>query len=411
MSERKLRVAYFPDTFDEVDGVAHTSRQFEAYARRHHLPFLVVHGGEQAYASAEGLTERLTLRRGPIGFPLDKQHRFDLAFHRYYLKIENKIRDFDADMIHITGPSDAGLLGLAIAHRNRIPLAASWHTNLHLYADQRSAGLLKVLPDAAQQRISDLIRRGSLEALLRFYGLAQVNFAPNAELQKMLEDHTGKPCLPMVRGVDRELFSPARRSRNDDLLTIGFVGRLSPEKNLRDLSVVEQRLLAAGVTNYRFVIVGQGPEGIWLRETLHHAEFAGVLRGEALATAFANMDLFAFPSRTETFGNVVLEAMASGVPAVVSDSGGPRFLVKHGVSGFIAADVTSFSDAVIKLASDPALRGKMSHAAREQTAGASWDRVFADVYTGYEHGFRVAQSLGKRVRQRSQPKLVAGNPG
>lgn len=411
MSDRQLRVAYFPDTFDEVDGVAHTSRQFQAFARRHERPLLIVHGAEKASARVEGSTERLTLRRGPIGFPLDKHHRFDLAFHRYYRKIEARVRAFDADIVHITGPSDAGLLGLAIAHFNRIPLAASWHTNLHLYADQRSAGLLKVLPHAMRERVSDAIRRGSLEALLRLYGLAQVSFAPNDELQKMLESHTGKPCLPMVRGVDRELFHPAKRNRKDDVLTIGFVGRLSPEKNLHDLAEVEARLIAAGVHKFRFLIVGQGPEQTWLRATLRHAEFAGVLRGEALSEAFANMDILAFPSRTETFGNVVLEAMASGVPAVVSSCGGPRFLVKQGVTGFIGSDVNTFSDAVVKLATAPTLRRQMSLAAREGTAHASWDRVFEDVYAGYEHGFRVAKTLGKKLPRRSQANVAVGNPG
>lgn len=104
--------------------------------------------------------------------------------------------------------------------------------------------------------------------------------------------------------------------------TLGFVGRLTVEKNVRLLVELEKALLGLGCKNFRFLIVGQGVLEPWLRENLRHGTFAGVLKGDALARAYAKMDVFTFPSRTDTFGNVVLEALASGVPAVVTNEGG-----------------------------------------------------------------------------------------
>ncbi len=114
-----------------------------------------------------------------------------------------------------------------------------------------------------------------------------------------------------------------------------------------------------------------------------HADFLGVLRGEALAAAYANMDLFAFPSRTDTFGNVVLEALASGVPAVVTDAGGPKFIVDHGASGFVAATGDAFIERVAELIGNPGLHRAMALNARRLAAEASWDRVFRKVYEAY----------------------------
>ncbi len=114
---------------------------------------------------------------------------------------------------------------------------------------------------------------------------------------------------------------------------LGFCGRLSIEKNVFLLARIRTELIERGITNFRFLIVGHGKEEGWLRQHLPNAEFTGVLRGHELARAYANMDLFVFPSHTDTFGNVVLEALASGVPAIVTPDGGPRYIVKDGETG------------------------------------------------------------------------------
>ncbi|MGC2617812.1 MAG: glycosyltransferase, partial [Acidobacteriaceae bacterium] len=284
----------------------------------------------------------------------------------------------------VTGPSECGLLGAWVAHELRVPLAASWHTNVHEYAAKRSRWLLDRLPARQRAPLSQQIQDASLRLACVFYGFARVLFAPNVELCSLLEERTGRPCHLMQRGVDTQAFSPAWRNRDpaDTDFVLGFVGRMSIEKNVALLVRVQQELEARGVHNFRFRIVGQGIDEPWLRQHLPRAEFPGVLRGEALARAYAGMDVFVFPSHTDTFGNVVLEAMASGVPAIVTPDGGPKTLVRSGATGFVATDA-DFSAAVEKILNDPALHATLRIQARQDAMNASWDAVFEKVYAAY----------------------------
>ncbi|MGA2049430.1 MAG: glycosyltransferase, partial [Terracidiphilus sp.] len=378
------RVAYFPDSFHEVNGVAHTSRHFEAFARRHNLPFLCVRAGDRANALEEdGNVWTLELPRGFLSFALEKDLRFDPAFLRHIPLIGEVLDRFKPDLLHITGPSEVGMLGARLAYEMELPLAASWHTNVHEYLARRSDWFLKLLPKQSmvtEQTIEDL----TLAAAAKFYSMAKVLFAPNPELCALLERATKRPCHLMPRGVDAELFTPEKRKREpgDRDHVLGFVGRLSVEKNVALLVQVQQELEEMGHKSFRFLIVGHGGDEAWLRERLPKAEFAGVLRGEALSTAYANMDLFVFPSHTDTFGNVVLEALASGVPAIVTPDGGPKTIVRDGVTGRIAEDA-SFAEAVASILGNPELHAAMRQAARAHAMTMSWDAVFEGVYSAY----------------------------
>jgi glycosyltransferase involved in cell wall biosynthesis len=380
------RVAYFPDSFHEVNGVAHTSRHFEAFARRRNLPFLCVRAGNRAPSLIEdGNVWTLELPRGVLSFALEKDLRFDPAFLRHVPLIEEVLDRFKPDLLHITGPSEIGMLGAGLAWNLRIPLAASWHTNVHEYAARRSEWFLRLLPkeqaEAAGQTIEDL----AMGAAATFYKRAQVLFAPNLKLCRQLEQLTGRPCHLMPRGVDAGLFHPSKRDRSADDRdqVLGFVGRLSVEKNVALLARVQEELEQLGHRSFHFLIIGHGAEEEWLRARLPRAEFTGVLRGEALSAAYANMDLFVFPSHTDTFGNVVLEAMASGVPAIVTPDGGPATIVRDGKTGRIAPD-EEFAAAIAGILADPARHAGMRDAARAYSLTASWDSVFEGVYAAYE---------------------------
>lgn len=379
------RVAYFPDSFHEVNGVAHTSRHFEAFARRRNLPFLCVRAGDRAKAIIEdGNVWTLELPRGFLSFTLEKDLRFDPAFLRHIPLIGEVLDRFKPDLIHITGPSEVGMLGARLAYEMELPLAASWHTNVHEYLARRSDWFVKLLPRQSVvtgQTIEDL----TMAAAAKFYSMAQVLFAPNPELCALLKRMTRRPCHLMPRGVDAELFAPHKRKRdpNDRDHVLGFVGRLSVEKNVALLAQVQAELEAMGHRSFRFLIVGHGGDEAWLRERLPKAEFAGVLRGEALSTAYANMDLFVFPSHTDTFGNVVLEALASGVPAIVTPDGGPKTIVRDGITGRIAEDA-DFAAAVASVLGNPVRHAEMRQAARNYALTMSWDAVFEGVYAGYE---------------------------
>ena len=381
-----MRVAYFPDSFHEINGVAHTSRQFEAFARRRNLPFLCIRAGNRVpRLLTEGKLTTLELRRGFLSFWLDNDLSFDPAFLRHLPAITRAVHEFKPDIVHITGPSENGILGAALANHLHLPIAASWHTNVHEYAARRSRKLVRILPAGRRQEATDTIEHLALVATTRFYSLARILFAPNQGLCDLLEKHTGRPCKLMHRGVDTQLFTPGRRDRTpgDDTFVLGFVGRLSVEKNVALLIKVQQELVARGIRNFRFCIIGQGTEESLLRAQLPGAEFPGVLRGEALARAYANMDLFVFPSHTDTFGNVVLEALASGVPAIVTPDGGPPTIVRRGETGIIARD-EDFSSAAARVLSDPILHQRMREQARSYAMSASWDAVFEKVYAGYD---------------------------
>jgi phosphatidylinositol alpha 1,6-mannosyltransferase len=382
---RQLRVALFPCAYNEVDGVANTVRHFEAFAQRHQFPLLNVHGGFSSYQQQDGYVQRLEFPRRWPKFRLDARHDFDLNFWRYLGHVETAVREFRADVLHITGPSDVGQMGALVAHRLRIPLVASWHTNVHEYAQQRLLPLLPFLSAKGKKWLGTHVHQICMRLTARFYQIARVLFAPNPELISELERLTGKACYLMSRGVDTDLFHPRKRTRADQQFVIGYVGRLTTEKNIRFLVDLEKGLLARGCRNFRLMIVGQGAEAEWLRQHVRHADFTGVLEGERLAEAYANFDLFAFPSRTDTFGNVVLEALAAGVPAVVTNSGGPKYILQEGVTGFVTSSDQDFIAKVATLCSNRDILHSMSRAARQRALQSSWDAVFRHVYDVYEN--------------------------
>ncbi|MGA2886823.1 MAG: glycosyltransferase [Terracidiphilus sp.] len=386
MNENFPRVAYFPDSFHEVNGVAHTSRHFEAFARRRNLPFLCVRAGDRAQNLIEdGNVWTLELPRGFLSFALEKDLRFDPAFLRHIPLIGEVLERFHPDLIHITGPSEVGMLGAGLAYHFGLPLAASWHTNVHEYLARRSDWFLRFLPEGPSKLTGQKIEDLTMAVAATFYSVAQVLFAPNPELCALLERTTGRSCRLMPRGVDAELFHPVKRKRNPDDhdFVLGFVGRLSVEKNIALLAQVQDELERMSVTNFRFLIVGHGNEEDWLRERLPRAEFTGVLHGEALAKAYANMDLFVFPSHTDTFGNVVLEALASGVPAIVTPDGGPCTIVRDDETGRIVPDA-EFAAAIAAVLANSAQHAQMRQSARAYALTASWDSVFEGIYAAYE---------------------------
>ena len=187
----------------------------------------------------------------------------------------------------------------------------------------------------------------------------------------------------MVRGVDTDVFSPSKRTVNDGIIRFGFVGRLRVEKNVRLLVDLERRLLAADRTNFKFLIVGEGNECEYLEKNMSTAEFTGYLEGEALSEAYANMDVFVFPSETDAYGNVPQEAMASGSPAIVSNMGGPRFFVQNGENGFVADGLDEFVRYAIELIDDPAKLQRMKQSSIAYAATRSWESVFETVYDAY----------------------------
>ncbi|MDX2152000.1 MAG: glycosyltransferase [Bryobacteraceae bacterium] len=381
------RVAFLPDSYHEVNGAARTCRELVAFAERRGYPFLSVRFAKRERFEKRGPLSVLELRRSVLKVPVDPDLDFDLLFYRLHGSLLSRLRAFRPDIIHITSPGDLGILGAVAARQLGVPLALSWHTNLHEFAARR----LSRLP--AGEAMARAVESFVLNRVVWFFGRGDVLLAPNRELVELLRSRTGKPVFLMARGIDTEAFNPKWRSRTDETFVVGYVGRLQPEKNVRALAEVEQALVAAGVAHYRFSIVGGGAEADWLASNLRRATLHGVLKGEALSRAYADMDVFVFPSRTDTFGNVIQEAHASGLPAVVTDAGGPKFLVDHGVNGFIASSDADLARAVVRLAREPHTLARMREAAALK-ASMGWDHVFEGVYEAY--GAALSETGGNR---------------
>jgi Glycosyltransferase len=391
------RVAFFPDSFLEVNGVAMTSKRLIGYAARNGYPFLCIHAGNKTEEYSDASIEYLSLKRSPIAFPMDEGLKYDPLFQRHTNRVLRKLMEFQPDVLHITGLNDVSIVGAYVAWKLQLPLVGSWHTNLHEYAARRLKRTLGFLPEKTVNPISGFAERKILDGAVLYYKMPKVILAPNRELLDILTKGTGRTGYLMTRGVDTEVYSPAKRTAADGVFRFGFVGRLRAEKNVRLLADLEKRLIEKGKTNFRFLIVGEGNEREWLEQNMRLADFTGFLEGERLAEAFANIDVFLFPSETDAFGNVVQEAHASGVPAIVTNQGGPKFIVRHGETGYIAENFEDFVKYSLELMDDAEKLARMKRAAREFALSRNWDSVFETVYDAYREAIALNEKRKAQV--------------
>lgn len=383
------RVIYFPDSFEEVNGVAMTSKRLIGYAKRNGYPFLCIHAGSETKRYSDGSVEYLSLKRSPFKFKMDEDLAYDPFFQRHSSRIVREIEAFQPDIFHITGLNDVSISGAYLAWKRQMPLLGSWHTNIHEFAASRLMKIIRFLPKKYLDKITGVAERKIMDGAVLYYKMPKVVLSPNIELVEILGQGTGRASHLMSRGVDTDKFSPNKRTINDKIFRLGFVGRLRAEKNVRLLIELEDRLIAAGKTDFEFLIVGEGNEREVLEKNLRFAKFTGFLDGEKLSEAYANMDVFVFPSETDAFGNVAQEAGASGVVAIVTDKGGPKFIVEDGVSGFIAKDIDDFVRFTIELMDEPEKRRAMGNAAVRRAETSSWDSVFNSVYDAYRECIKL----------------------
>jgi phosphatidylinositol alpha 1,6-mannosyltransferase len=164
------RVAFFTDSFHEVNGVALTSREFAGFARAKGYPFLSVHTGPETRAWSEGPFETLELKNSRAVLQLDTNLAFDLLFPRHLGRIRAALKRFRPDLVHVTGPVHCGILGAALAYQLGVPLAASWHTNLHEFAARRLARLLRLFPTGVRSALCGFAEQRCLDLTVQFTG-------------------------------------------------------------------------------------------------------------------------------------------------------------------------------------------------------------------------------------------------
>lgn len=290
-----------------------------------------------------------------------------------------RLEEFAPTIIHVASPDWLGLSALNYARKNKIPAVASFHTRFDTYPRYYGLGWLE---------------GGVTDYLRYFYSRCERVYAPSQSMvDELKRDRIGKDIRLWARGVDQLLFNPARRDMAwrrsvgvaDDEIIVAFVGRVVLEKAI---DVFAEAVSTASKTNpkIRALVVGEGPEKQRFADILPTGVFTGYLEGEALARAYASADIFFNPSVTETFGNVTLEAMASGVPGVCAAASGSRSLVEDGKTGLLigdAKDAGAFARALVELSSDGDLRKKMGVAARSKSSAFVWDTILDRLVTDY----------------------------
>ena len=369
-----------------------TSKRLVGYAQKNGYPFLCIHAGKKTESYEDGGVKYLSLKRSPVAFKMDEDLAYDPLFQRHTGRVIRELMEFSPDILHITGLNDVSIVGAYLAWKLQLPLLGSWHTNLHEFAAHRLMKMFGFLPDATVRKMTGFAERKIMDGAVLYYKMPKVVLSPNQELVDRLGKGTGRASYLMTRGVDTEKFAPEKRTVRDSKFRLGSVGRLRAEKNVRMLVELEQRLLTAGKSNFEFLVVGEGNEREYLEKNLRNAVFTGFLEGEELAQAYANMDVFLFPSETDAFGNVAQEANASAVPAIVTDKGGPKFIVRHGETGFVAKDLDEFTRYTIELMENPEKLHLMKRLSRESALARSWDSVFDSVYDAYREAISIAQA-------------------
>ncbi len=369
-----------------------TCQRLADHAVKNDLPMLVVHASRKTEKTTKGSVTYASFKRSALSIPMDEELAYDPLFQRHSNQVLRELLAFHPDVMHITGLNDVSIIGSYLAWKLQIPLVGSWHTNLHEFAAERLRKLMHAVPAGFTSRLAALAERKIFDWSMLYYKIPSVLLAPNQELIDQLKARTNRTSFLMGRGVDSEIFSPQRRTVSDGIVRLGSVGRLRAEKNVRSLIDIEKGLLEKGHSNFEFLIVGEGSERAYLEKNLENATFTGFLAGEHLSEAYANMDIFLFPSETDSFGNVAQEAAASGVVPIVSDMGGPKYLVEHGKTGFIAKDISAFVEHISELLTNSERLQSMKLAARESALSKSWDSVFEGVYAAYREAIRIAEA-------------------
>lgn len=368
------RVALFTGAYNHIaDGVSLTLNRLVDYLERNGTEVLVF----APTIDDPPVQHAGTLVPVPsISAPGRREYRVSLGLSR---NERRRLYAFEPNLFHIATPDLLGFQALRLANKWGIPAVGSYHTHFSSYLKYYGFGKFE----------------GLLWKYLRhFYNQCRHVYVPSPSMAAVLRKHGVSRGLRLwERGVDTTLFTPDRRSMSwrasmgigDDEVVISFIGRLVWEKGLTVFADVIEGLKAKGVP-HRSLVVGDGPAREGLQSRLPDTIFTGYLEGEALGRAYASSDVFLFPSDTETFGNVTLEAMASGLAVVCADATGSNALIEHGRTGYLAppGDVRSFLEHVERLVTNPAIRYEFGERARAHAKTYEWDSVLARINGYYD---------------------------
>jgi phosphatidylinositol alpha 1,6-mannosyltransferase len=331
-----------------------------------------------------------------IAFPWYPDYRIALPGYKAFT---SDLQHFRPDILHIHSPCTLGCAAVHWGKRNNVPVVATYHTHFASYAKYYKIKALEVF---------------GWNYMRSLYHSCQRVYVPSLPILHELATRGLEHLAFMPHGVDAASFSPRHRSRNwrnsvapDGKKILLYAGRLVWEKDLQTL-IGACAILTAQRSDWTLVLAGDGPVRAELASAIPEAKFLGSLAGRELSVAYASSDILVFPSTTETFGNVVVEAMASGLPPICAAEGGAGGSIQHGITGFITnpRDASDIARHVELLLDDPARLLRMGRAARAYARTQTWegifDRLFAD-YRSVVAQYVPGRRRGKRTKAASLP--------
>lgn len=364
---RPLRVAIVTETFvPKMDGIVRFLLEMLGYLQRHGHAALVFCPG----AGPTDVAGATVVRVRGLPFPPYPELHLTLRSTRMVAAL----RAWQPDIVHLAGPALLGAQGLRVARLLGLPAVGHFQTNLPQYARHYGMPWLSAL---------------AWRYLVLLHNRCRRTYTPSHPVAAECRQHGMRRVVVLPRGVDTAAFSPRFRSEalrrswgvGEQQVVFLYAGRVAAEKNLRRLAD-----LMSVVPDSRLVVVGDGPYRPALeRQLAGAAHFTGHLQGEALATAYASADVFAFPSLTETFGLVVLEAMASGLPVLAMRAGGVPDSVADGETGILCdpAVPDTWVAGARRLAGSPALRQALGRHGHNIAQGRSWEATFDRLIADY----------------------------
>ena len=366
-----MKVAYFADSLPpSTDGVARTLVQLVNTLNDEQLDyhFFSPFKPDTQYIWADKVEQVFS-----VPLFLYNHYRIGLPVtHRIYDQLDS----FKPDIIHVTSPTFLGQAGLKYGQKRGIPVVSSYHT--HFVSYFKYYGLHKLEPVGWQ-------------ILKKFYNQFDCVYVPSPSTAEELGSRGFKNIELWQRGIDLSRFAPENLNQSlknqlspNQYPILLFVGRLVQEKDLEDLVKVD-RILKSKNKRFKLVIAGDGPMRPQLEKELPDARFTGWLHGQQLSEIFASSDIFVFPSTTETFGNVILEAYASGLPVVCVNEGGVVDLIMDGYTGFIseANNPQDIAEKVNILIDNPDLRKRYSQNAQKYASTFSWQEINRKLISSY----------------------------
>lgn len=378
----ELKIAHFTDTFYEVNGVALTLRQQAKLAVHNRKPFVLV----TCYNDPDSQNAPGVRNFVPIGQYELPEYPEQKIFYPPLLEMLEFCFQENIDAIHIATPGPVGLAALAIAKILKLPISGTYHTSIPQYTQILTG-------DETMEALA-------WKYVLWFYEQLDTIYAPSKNtLDELVEKGIDRSKIRTYpRGIDIERFNPAKRNGQmkkcfgiDREIKFLYVGRVSKEKNLHLLVEAFKEIVASG-SKAHLVVVGDGP---YLEELRRETQglpchYSGYLEGDDLPQIYASADIFVFPSTTDTFGNVVLEAQASGLPVIVTDQGGPCENILPGTTGLVVAgdSVVSLKEAMLTLMQDRERLRRMGMEARKFVETRSFDAAFLETWEIYGRELR-----------------------